>query len=68
MPIKLIYSYITKSIRLKFIFLLSLLFLLMGVVTFLFYITRTEHQLHDKLVEKGTILAENLAYNATFGV
>lgn len=68
MPIKKIYIYVTKSIRLKFVFLLSLLFLLMGVVTFLFYINRTKQQLHDKLVEKGVILAENLAYNATFGV
>src|SRR3989337_2136826 len=66
--IKKLYAYATKSIRLKFIFLLSLLFLLMGIVTFFFYINRTKVQLHDKLVEKGVILSENLAYNAAFGV
>lgn len=63
-----LYTYATKSIRLKFIFLLSLLFLFMGIVTFFFYINRTKLQLHDKLVEKGVILSENLAYNAAFGV
>lgn len=68
MQIKKQFSFVTKSIRLKFILLLSLLFLLMGVVTFLFFINRAKQQLHDKLIEKGTILAENLAYNATFGV
>jgi len=40
----------------------------MGAVTFFFFINRTRQQLHDKLIEKGVILAENLAYNATFGV
>src|SRR3990170_6751600 len=63
-----LYTYATKSIRLKFIFLLSLLFLLMGIVTLFFYINRTKLQLHAKLVEKGVILSENLAYNAVFGV
>lgn len=68
MPINNLYHYVIKSIRLKFIFLLGLLFLLMGAVTFFFFINRTKQQLHDKLIEKGVILAENLAYNATFGV
>ncbi len=68
MQIKNLYSFVTKSIRIKFIFLLSLLFLLMGIVTFVFFINRAKQQLHDKLIEKGTILAEDLAYNATFGV
>ncbi len=40
----------------------------MGIVSFFFFIGRTKQQLHDKLVEKGVILAENLAYNATSGV
>lgn len=66
--IKKLYTYATKSIRLKFIFLLSLLFLLMGIVIFSFYINRTKQQLHDKLLEKGVILSENLAYNAMMGV
>ncbi len=68
MQIKNLYNCATKSIRLKFIFLLCILFLLMGVLTFLFYINKTKKQLHEKLVEKGVILAENLAYNAAFGV
>lgn len=63
-----LYTSITKSIRLKFILLLSILFLLMGIVTFLFFFNRANQQLHGKLIEIGTILAENLAYNATFGV
>lgn len=63
-----LYNYAARSIRLKFIFLLSFLFLLMGIVTATFFITRTKQQLHSKLVEKGVILAENLAYNATFGL
>ncbi len=66
--IKKLYTYATKSIRLKFIILLGLLFLLMGIITFLFYLNRTKQQLHDKLIEKGVILSENLAYNATRGV
>src|SRR3989304_7282610 len=66
--IKKTYTYITRSLRLKFIFFLSLLFLFMGIVTFLFYISWSKQQLHDKLVEKGVILSENLAYNAAFGV
>ena len=68
MQLNKLFNYFTKSIRLKFILLLSLLFLLMGVVLFFFFISKTKQQLHDKLVEKGLILAENLAYNATFGV
>ncbi|MBI5756071.1 MAG: methyl-accepting chemotaxis protein [Nitrospirae bacterium] len=68
MIINRLYNYTSRSIRLKFIFLLSFLFLLMGIVTATFFITRTKQQLHSKLVEKGVILAEDLAYNATFGL
>src|SRR3970282_1800676 len=62
------FTFILKSIRLKFIILLSLLFLITGIVSALFYIHRTEKQLHSKLIEKGEILAEDLAYNAIFGI
>jgi len=68
MNIKEIYNYFLKSIRLKFILLLSVLFLLMGAVSAFFFIHRTEKQLHSNLVEKGEILAEDLAYNAIFGI
>src|SRR4030067_234088 len=62
------FSFILKSIRLKFIILLSLLFLFTGIVSAFFFIQRTEKQLHSKLIEKGEILAEDLAYNAIFGI
>src|SRR4030066_1087041 len=62
------FTFILKSIRLKFIILLSLLFLFTGIVSAFFYIQRTEKQLHSKLIEKGEILAEDLAYNAIFGI
>src|SRR3990170_6893376 len=62
------FRFFLKSIRLKFIILLSLLFLLTGIVSAFFYIHRTEKQLHSKLIEKGEILAEDLAYNAIFGI
>src|SRR4030067_768086 len=68
MNIKEIYNYFLKSIRLKFILLLSVLFLLMGAVSAFFFIHRTEKQLHSNLIEKGEILAEDLAYNAIFGI
>src|SRR3990170_7861846 len=68
MNIKEIYNYFLKSIRLKFILILSVLFLLMGAVSAFFFIHRTEKQLHSNLVEKGEILAEDLAYNAIFGI
>src|SRR3989304_308327 len=62
------FSFFLKSIRLKFIILLSLLFLLTGILSAFFFIHRTEKQLHSKLIEKGEILAEDLAYNAIFGI
>src|SRR4030065_242429 len=62
------FTFILKSIRLKFIILLSLLFLFTGIVSAVFFIQRTEKQLHSKLIEKGEILAEALAYNAIFGL
>src|SRR3990170_1574630 len=62
------FTFILKSIRLKFIILLSLLFLFTGIVSAFFFIQRTEKQLHSKLIEKGEILAEDLAYNAVFGI
>ena len=68
MPFQDYFSFILKSIRLKFIILLSVLFLIMGIVSAYFFIDRTDKQLHSKLVEKGEILAEALAYNAVFGI
>src|SRR3989304_5880058 len=68
MPFNEYFSVFLKSIRLKFIILLSLLFLITGIVSAFFYIHRTEKQLHSKLIEKGEILAEDLAYNAIFGI
>src|SRR3989304_2697999 len=62
------FTFILKSIRLKFIILLSLLFLFTGIISAFFFIQRTEKQLHSKLIEKGEILAEDLAYNAVFGI
>src|SRR4030067_1009025 len=62
------FTFFLKSIRLKCIILLSVMFLLTGIVSAFFFIQRTEKQLHSKLIEKGEILAEDLAYNAIFGI
>ena len=40
----------------------------MGTFFVIFFFYRTKQQLNNKLIEKGKILAEDLAYNATFGV
>jgi methyl-accepting chemotaxis protein len=59
---------IKYSLRFKFLLLISGMFITMAVVISLFFYSRAREHLHDKLVEKGTILVNDLAYNSTYGV
>ncbi|MBI4715584.1 MAG: methyl-accepting chemotaxis protein, partial [Nitrospirae bacterium] len=56
------------SLRFKFILLISAMFFLMALMLSLFFFTRTQNLLHDKLIEKGTILVNDLVYNSIYGI
>lgn len=56
------------GLRLKFIALISLLFILTGSLLSGFFFKRTQEALEDELERRGLSLAKNLAYNSIYGV
>lgn len=52
----------------KFILLISLLLLLMGGLTSWMVISNTREAMETEMLEKGTAIAKNLAYNAVYGI
>lgn len=56
------------GLRLKFIALISLLFIAMGTTLTWFFLSSTKDSLEDALKRRGASLAKGLAYNSIYGV
>jgi methyl-accepting chemotaxis protein len=60
---------ITKlNLRMKFIAIISLLFIIQGALMSGFYLVQTTTSLKEELKQRGLSLAKNLAHNSLYGV
>ncbi|MBI5197397.1 MAG: HAMP domain-containing protein [Nitrospirae bacterium] len=59
---------IQYSLRIKFIFLISGMFVVMALALSLVFYNFTREHFHKTLIEKGTILVKDLAYNSIYGL
>lgn len=56
------------GLRFKFTAMISVLFVILGLILSWFFLSRAKASLEDELKRRGMSLAKNLAYNGTYGL